>query len=330
MATENEMVKIQIIDLRSLFKVLVKRKWIIILGVLLAILISVSLNIYVFNPVYEARVLLRVSHPVQSIRDRIVDNQGLEAVVSSMSQLPEMTMQTHVRLLTSDALMQRVRDNLGIGLEDIDLKTLLKLTDVSVIKDSNLILLKTRFTKPTLAKTLGDTISIEYIKFVSEINQQQMEQSITFLKDQYALIETDLYSALGRLSKVNNTAGTFLSLEGQVQKTNLMNEVSRLQQTMDLLAEKIAENRISGSMDFGQASILVVSPASLPLEPIRPRKILNIVIAFFLGLLVFIPLAFLLEHLDYKIKTPNDVADHLVLPTLGMIPQIKRDSISID
>jgi len=67
--------------------------------------------------------------------------------------------------------------------------------------------------------------------------------------------------------------------------------------------------------------IQIMDKADMPKAPVKPNKKLYIAIAFFLGLMVSVGIAFLLETLDNTIKTESDVEKYLGLPIIGMIPK---------
>ena len=69
--------------------------------------------------------------------------------------------------------------------------------------------------------------------------------------------------------------------------------------------------------------IQVIDKAILPENPIKPNKIMNVAIAAVLGMMIGLFVVFVLEYLDNKIKTPQDVEKHLDLPILGVIPNEK-------
>ena len=69
--------------------------------------------------------------------------------------------------------------------------------------------------------------------------------------------------------------------------------------------------------------IQVIDKAILPENPIKPNKMMNVAIAAFLGMMIGLFVVFVLEYLDNKIKTPQDVEKHLDLPILGVIPNEK-------
>jgi capsular polysaccharide biosynthesis protein len=96
--------------------------------------------------------------------------------------------------------------------------------------------------------------------------------------------------------------------------------VDRLNATYSVLADNITRTQVIRSINIGDASLMVVARAVVPTDPIRPRKMLNVAIAFVLGLMLSVLLAFLLDFLDNSIKTPEDVERHLAIPVLGTIP----------
>ena len=69
--------------------------------------------------------------------------------------------------------------------------------------------------------------------------------------------------------------------------------------------------------------VQVIDKAILPKNPIKPNKVMNVLIAFVLGTMVGLFIVFLLEYLDNKIKTTQDIEKHLGLPVIGVIPMEK-------
>ena len=75
-------------------------------------------------------------------------------------------------------------------------------------------------------------------------------------------------------------------------------------------------------------SITITSPAAHPDAPLPQGRIGKILIAFLLSLLFGIGLAFLLDYLDNTLKSADDVAMHLQLHTLAMIPGSRRRTLT--
>ncbi|MFJ8526939.1 YveK family protein [Bacillus sp. NPDC094106] len=59
--------------------------------------------------------------------------------------------------------------------------------------------------------------------------------------------------------------------------------------------------------------------------PIKPRPVLNVVIAFVIGLVMAISLAFLLEYLDNTVKREEDIEILIGLPVLGIVAHIEEE-----
>lgn len=75
-------------------------------------------------------------------------------------------------------------------------------------------------------------------------------------------------------------------------------------------------------------SITVASPASHPDSPLPQGRLGKTFIAFLLSLTFGIALAFLLDYLDNTLKSADDVAIHLQLHTLAMIPGSRRRTLT--
>lgn len=84
------------------------------------------------------------------------------------------------------------------------------------------------------------------------------------------------------------------------------------------LLERSRETGISGELKT--SNIRIVDQAEIPRRPVSPDRVTNLSLAFFGGAILGIGLAFFLEHIDGRIKQPDEIKAHLGLPFLGMIP----------
>lgn len=89
------------------------------------------------------------------------------------------------------------------------------------------------------------------------------------------------------------------------------------------IADALTTSFIDKSKDIFPSSgveLSVMDKADVPKKPIKPKKALNIAIAFVLGLFVSVGFAFVLEYMDNTIKYENDINKYLELPVIGIIP----------
>lgn len=76
------------------------------------------------------------------------------------------------------------------------------------------------------------------------------------------------------------------------------------------------------------SNISVIESAAPPLSPSSPRKLLDLAISGLFALVFGLSLSFVLEHLDNRLKSSDDVEDYLHLPTLAIAPDFRRVDLS--
>ena len=100
--------------------------------------------------------------------------------------------------------------------------------------------------------------------------------------------------------------------------------------TATKIANKTAEifqSQISDIMKVDNVSILAKAEVQDNISPVKPKPLLNIVIAMVVGLMAGVGVAFLLEYLDTTIKTESDVEKLLELPVIGVISTIGESDL---
>ena len=103
--------------------------------------------------------------------------------------------------------------------------------------------------------------------------------------------------------------------EGQV----LIREVENAQRSFETLVARFNQTSLESQTTQSFASVLSV--ALPPVEPSSPKVLLNTLVAVFLGLLLAVGLALVLELADRRVRAPEDVVAALGLPVLGMLPK---------
>lgn len=83
------------------------------------------------------------------------------------------------------------------------------------------------------------------------------------------------------------------------------------------------KSQVQKVMNVDNVSILSPANIASSLNPVKPKATINLAIAFVVGLMVSVGLAFLLEYLDNTVKTEEDVEKILGLPVLGVVSEIK-------
>ena len=90
---------------------------------------------------------------------------------------------------------------------------------------------------------------------------------------------------------------------------------------------EVFENKIVDIMNVDNVSILAKAVVEENQSPVKPKPLVNIAIAFVLGLMASFGLVFLLEYLDNTIKTEKDIKNKLDLPILGVVAEIVEEDM---
>jgi chain length determinant protein EpsF len=98
----------------------------------------------------------------------------------------------------------------------------------------------------------------------------------------------------------------------------LMREAENAQKAFDVTTQRFTQTTLESQAT--QTNIAVLNPATEPLKPSFPKWPLNLALAVFLGTLLGVGVALLLEMLDQRIRSEADVAGTLQLPLLATLP----------
>ncbi len=86
--------------------------------------------------------------------------------------------------------------------------------------------------------------------------------------------------------------------------------------------------------EFGMVSrsrkepVTIVAAAVEPTTPIRPKRAMNLAIVIFMSFGLGIGLVCFREYLDHSVKYPEHLTSGLTLPLFGVVPRIRRTSLS--
>lgn len=124
-------------------------------------------------------------------------------------------------------------------------------------------------------------------------------------------------SALDRVNADFDKEITLLP-EKEQGLARLMRDYSVAEETYTMLAKRYEQARIDEVRE--PTNVQVIDRASLPDKPVRPRKLLNLIIAAVLGLFVGVTVAFVSEYGYRTIDTIEDVNKYLDTEVVGCIP----------
>jgi chain length determinant protein EpsF len=97
----------------------------------------------------------------------------------------------------------------------------------------------------------------------------------------------------------------------------LQREIENAQKAYDLTAQRLVQTSLEGQTQ--QTNIVVLNPAAEPTEPSSPNLLLNSLLSVFVGTMLGVGLALLLELLNRRVRSPEDIVEALGLPVIGYL-----------
>ncbi|WP_078429763.1 YveK family protein [Alkalihalobacterium alkalinitrilicum] len=134
------------------------------------------------------------------------------------------------------------------------------------------------------------------------------------------IAELDLNTSVGALNSMV-TVGS--AQNSQVVAITVQNEDPAMAAQIANTVASVFQREIVNIMNVDNVSILSVAQMADNPSPIKPNPTLNMAIAFVVGLMTAVGLAFLLEYLDTTVKTEQDIEKLLGLPVIGVVSQME-------
>jgi polysaccharide biosynthesis transport protein len=99
----------------------------------------------------------------------------------------------------------------------------------------------------------------------------------------------------------------------------LLRDVENAQRSYDAVQQRLTQTSLEGQTT--QSNVNVLQQASEPTQPSSPKVLLNTALSVFLGTLLALGTALLLELRDRRVRSSDDVVAALDLPVLGIMPK---------
>ena len=130
--------------------------------------------------------------------------------------------------------------------------------------------------------------------------------------------------------RFNELSGAFerqkvkvLELKQQREEATLLaRDLENAQRIYDSALQRYGQSRMEAQST--QTDIAVLNPAVAPTQPSKPRMMFNLLLAVFFGTLLGVGLGFLVELLDRRVRSGEDIVAGLEIPVLGEVSKNSR------
>lgn len=182
------------------------------------------------------------------------------------------------------------------------------------IAEAQALISKEESTRTQVTKGLNEAYKQMHLALLAE------KATLPSLKAKVREQRAQLNSTRSELKAINNS---------EIRLVQAQREMGIQEANYRKYYEKLEQARIDNALEIGKISnISVVQPATYPVKPVRPRKMLNLALGLFLGIFGGIGLAFFSEYLDHTFKKPEDIEERLKLPTLAAIPRSRSNRVA--
>jgi len=176
------------VELRDYINVLIKRKRLIIVITLIAVLISGLLSYFVLPKVYESTVSFIVANPNIGTSTPATT---FEQATNPITFMSNPSIATYSELVKSPSFLAKIISENGFS-KDLTPEILSKSITVTNPKDSNLIIVHIDLSDPEQSYKVAKAIADEFPKYAQDLNKVDISSLVSFIEAQIQDAEKDL------------------------------------------------------------------------------------------------------------------------------------------
>jgi len=294
-------------ELRQYWELLKKWLWLIVLSALVAggaaFLISSRQT-----PIYRASTRLLVS---QSGNSTAYANYADILAAERLSS-------TYAKMLTSRNIIKSAISK--AGLEGVVFPNeIAHMISVQPVRDTQLIDLHVEHPDPVIAAKLANALPEVFVEFNNRQQTARYQELKASLQKQLQELSEEIQATDAELQELQDS---YVDPDKRSRQAVLEDRLAQYRNTFGNVLAQLEKIRLAevNSKD----TVVVVEKAEAPSRPVRPRVMMNTLLALIVGGMIGLGAAFLVEYLDDTIKTPDDIARITNLSTLGIIARSKK------
>jgi capsular exopolysaccharide synthesis family protein len=219
----------------------------------------------------------------------LVQPRGQDGLFESrIVNLNERAIDTEIQVIEGEAVRSRVQENLGLDARPPE-------ANAAAVGQTDVISIAVRDTNPANAAVVADAYAVAYI----EVRREQAVNELLAASTEVQAAIDDLQAQIDSL------------VVDDPRRTGLITQLSNFQTTLDQL-------RVDAALRTGGAA--VIKTAEVPTEPVEPTPARTATLAAVVGLLIGLGAAFLLDYLDDKVRSEEDLERLTDSPVLAVVP----------
>ncbi|TMK86948.1 MAG: polysaccharide biosynthesis tyrosine autokinase [Actinobacteria bacterium] len=190
---------------------------------------------------------------------------------------------------------------------------------VTVQPDSTVLVIKKSAPKPARARAVTQAFALSYLNYRTQTATAELDRRRAPFQARLKTLDAQMASVQKQISE--QLAAVVVNVPAM---NSLLQQRSAIEQERTSIFQQL--------LDLSPAKInppQVVAPATLPNKASSPNQPINVLLGLFVGLALGIGVAFLMAHLDDKVRSPADVETSVGLPALAVIPKERKWSLGL-
>jgi succinoglycan biosynthesis transport protein ExoP len=322
------------LDIYGYLRIILRRRRLVVLVTLLFVSFMAAYA-FLSKPVYRATALISV--------DKVASND-IAALEREGQNTEDNYLETQFKLVASESQLRRVYQELELGKyeEFADgLWPLRSAITVLPVPRTRLCTVNVESLDPRLAAAIAGALARAFVKknldnqlFMSknvlgalqartrDSDSRNMVESLPAIVNSKLIqdIKTQIFSSEAALADLRTKyTANYPAVQALQSRIDSMRKVLNHEMENILGALK---TELSGQLRAN--NVRIVDEPTVPAKPVRPRKVLALLIGLVVGLAFGVVSALLNESFDQTILTHHDVERRLGMPFLGQIPLARR------
>ncbi|MGC9399901.1 MAG: polysaccharide biosynthesis tyrosine autokinase [Anaerolineae bacterium] len=286
-------------DLQAYWQLIRRWLWLIILAALLAGGTAYTVSRWFVEPIYSAQAQI-VIQPSSSV----TGSEYSDILAGQRAAL------TYAEMIQSLPLQETALSKMGYTVEPqsthLDFPLLTDLT-VQPVRDTQIVEVKVESPDPQFAADFTNALIEVFIEQNQERQSARYQDAQMRLQAQMDDIEENIGELKARLT----------SIEEAEERGRIEAQIIQLQDSLSRLSSAYQSIQVAELQAADLVS--VVEPARVPRNPVRPRTMMNTLLAAVVGGMVAVGGVFLREYLDMTVRNPDEVEALSQAPVLGKI-----------
>ena len=226
----------------------------------------------------------------------------------------ERAARTYANLMQRDSTIRETLARLGLDVDAV--RKQVGAVSVSPVRDTQLVQVSVESPNPELAAAVANSLPPTFADGLRKIQLSRFAESKASLAQQLDELSRQIEAAQLRIGALENTG----TVQAELELSRLRNELVQYQTSRANLLNSYEALRLTEAQSVD--NIVLIEPADAPLGPVRPRVLVNTLLAVVVGALLALGVVFLLEYLDDRVRTPDDLRRIADVPVMGAIARV--------